>query len=399
MTRFKPLQGMWLCVICVGVALLPGCGGGSSTTTTTPPPTTPNSCSIKVNVLDPPAPTATSFNNFQKTVLSNSAINGVNVVVPWSSIETSQGVYDFSGLDAELPSYEVNGKKVNIIWMAISYGNVNNPTGGVNTSTPAYVFTSSWATSAGATVPQLDVVTCSDYPGNGTASSGYPVVYEAPFRVAYQNFIQAALQHYQGNTNIGYMRFGLSVGGEADAYCVSELQTLPAPNTFVIPTTWENWISTMYTYEKSVLPSPPIQLMQSLNPLQGDSSVLPQFEASNAVQNGFGFGSNGWQASDIAASASNGVCTANWCALFDQYAGQVPLELQTLTPSDPTDPTNLVGNLVQLIPTAVQHHATILELSLQDVELAFDPNYQNQNPTLAPFAAAYSTALSDPCGQ
>jgi hypothetical protein len=412
MKSFKFLQSMWLCAICAGVALFSSCGGGSSSTTLSTTPNPNLSCSIKVNVLRPPAPSDASWSNFQTYVLSSSAINGVDLVVPWSQIETSQGQPNFATLDAELPSYEVNGKKINIIWMAINYGNVNNPQGGVNTSTPAYVFTPQWASSLTPAAPPQDVAYCSNYPGNGTFvdtfanastsgfdSSGYPVVYEAPFRVAYQRFIQAALQHYQGNTHIGYMRFALSVGGEADAYCVPQLEQLPAPNTFVSPTTWENWISTMYTYEKSVLPTPTIQLMQSLNPLQGDPTTLPSFEATNAVSNGFGFGTNGWQKSDI--SASNGTCTADWCALFDKYAGQVPLELQTITITDPTnsDSTNPTGSLVNLIPIAVQHHATILELSLQDVNLALDPNYASQNPSVGAFAGAYKTAVTNACAQ
>jgi len=224
------------------------------------------------------------------------------------------------------------------------------------------------------------------------------VVYEKPFQVAYQKFITAVLNNYKGS-NIGYIRFGISVGNEADATCTDEMALLPAPNTFVDPTTWENWVSTMESYEKSA--GPPVQLMQSLNSLEGDPTVLPPFEAMTAVNNGFGFGNNGLQKSDIAASASGAQCTGDWCALFDTYAGQVPLELQEATPSNPSgsDPTNVTGNLAELIPLAAQHHATILEILVPDLFLAFDPNYVTPDPGDSAFAGAYSAAITNPCAQ
>ncbi len=407
-------RSVWLCVSCAGVAMLPGCGGGSGTKTTPPP--TQTSCSIQVNAFDPPAPSdPNAWNPFKNYILSNPAIHGVDLVVPWNTVETGQpgqtNQYDFSTVDSSFASY--SGKTIDLIFQPISYSNINNPPGGVNTMTPSYVFTTQWASTVGASSPQ-DVAYCPTYPGStgftgpyanaltpGFDSSGYPAVYETPFAVAYQNFISAVLQHYKGNTNIGYMRFGLSVGNETSAYCTAEMQALPAPNTFIGTATWTNWISTMDAYEKGAEPSPPIQLMQSLNKLDTDPTgiAVPDFEASTAVANGFGFGNNGLQKSDIAASASNQPCTGDWCAMFDKYAGQVPLELQEADPSDPSgaDPTNATGNLAQLIPVAVAHHATILEVLMDDLYLAYDPNYAPKYPADSSFSGAYSAALNSPC--
>ncbi len=389
MTSCRPLRRFWLFVICVGLTASPGCGGGTGSS----PRTISTSCSLKINAWDPPTPSDGAWNPFQTYILHNTAVHGVVLNVPWNSIETSQGVYDFSALDALLPSYA--GKEIDLAFQPISYSNLNNPPGGVNTLTPSYVFTSAWASSVGAS--PLDVVTCLPYyPGNGNPTSGFPVVYEKPFQVAYQNFISAVLNHYKGSS-IGYMRFGISVGNEADPYCTAELALLPAPNTFVVPTTWENWVSTMDKFEKSA--GPPVQLMQSLNDLNGDPNVLPPFEAMTAVNNGFGFGNNGLRNSDKANSASGAPCSGNWCALFDQYAGQVPLEVQEAQPSNPSgsDPTNVTGNLADLIPLAVQHHATILEVLMPDLFLAYDPNYVPQNPGDSAYAGAYSAALNAPC--
>jgi hypothetical protein len=407
----RPVQSVLLCASCAGIAILTACGGGSSSTLAISTPTpTPLNCSLQIEAFDPPTPSDNQWNAFQTYVLP--AVSGVDIVVPWNSIETtSQGQYPgFAALDSQFSNYQ--GKKINLIFQPISYSNINNPSGGANIMTPSYVFTSSWATSAGASSPQ-DVAYCATYPGNNTFvnttanastpgfdSSGYPVVYEAPFQVAYQNFISAALQHYKGNSSIGYMRFGLSVGNETDAYCTTQLESLLPPGTD-FTTTWENWISTMDSYEKSVLPNPPIQLMESLNRLDTDptGTAVPDFEAATAVTNGFGFGNNGLQKSDITASASGASCTGDWCAMFDKYAGQVPLELQTATRSDPSgsDPSNPTGNLVDLIPVAAQHHATILEVLMPDLYLAFDPNYAPPNPADLSFAGTYKTTLTS-CG-
>ncbi|MCU1303758.1 MAG: hypothetical protein JWQ87_4042 [Candidatus Sulfotelmatobacter sp.] len=397
MKSFRPFRYVWLYAVCAVLALLPGCGGGRAASLSTPP--VPGSCSLQINVWSPPTPADGTWKAFQTYILPSPAIHGVNINTGWNAIETSQGVYDFSALDGELPNYP--GKEINLVFQPISYSNINNPSGGVNKLTPSYVFTAGWASSQ-ASAP-LDVVSCGPYPGNGTdPTTGYPVVYEKPFQVAYQNFINAVMQHYKGTANIGYMRFGLSVGNETDAYCTAQMQSLPSPNTFSTAA-WENWISTMDSYEKSVLPNPPIQLMESLNRVDTDptGTAFPDFEAATAVSNGFGFGNNGLQKNDIANSASGNSCTGDWCDMFDKYAGQVPLELQTVNASNPSgsDPNNLTGNLLNLIPLAVQHHATILEVLMPDLLLAFDPNFTPQNPADASFAGAYKAALTAPCAQ
>ncbi|HVI08037.1 MAG TPA: hypothetical protein VND65_07050 [Candidatus Binatia bacterium] len=417
-SSFVNVRRLWLCAVCSGLAGLSGCGGGTSSS----PRIVSNSCSIQLEALRPPCPPGVScatlsngnWNNSSfQIILSSPAVSGVNIYIPWNTVETSQQSYDFSSLNQQIAAYSGTNKKVNLMWMAVNYGNVNDLQGGVNTMTPAYVFTTSWANSVGASTPQ-DVAYCEFYPGNGTFvnttanantagfdSTGYPVVYEKPFMTAYQNFIGKVIQQYNGNSAIGYMRFGLSVGDEADAYCTQQLQGLPSPNTFAAdpsPSTWENYVQAMDTFEHRQ--SPAVQLMESMNSLDTDPGVtLPDFEASTAVSDGFGFGSNGWQNSDIQASASGTPCTSDWCTMFDTYQGRVPLELQTATPSDPVDPvgpSNPTGNLADLIPLAVQHHATILELALPDLYLAFDPNYSSPYSS---YHSSYNSALSSPCAQ
>jgi hypothetical protein len=436
MQPLSPLRCACLLTICAGISLLPGCGGSSSHSeeitppTSTPPGAAIAGCQIKqINALKPPCPTGVScvsasctanaiscstlsqgnWSHFSQNILNQSSIYGVNIYVPWASVETSQGAYDFTALDAQVGYYTTNypTKKVNLLWMAVNYGNVNNSAGGVNQMTPAYVFTTSYASSLAAG-PQ-DVAYCSTYPGNGTFSNttanastpgfdstGYPVVYEVPFTTAYQAFIKAVIQHYNGNSTIGYMRFGLSVGDEADPYCTSNLPG------WSYPSTWETYVGGMDLFEAEQ--SPKMQLMESLNSVNGDNATLPPFEATNAVSNKFGFGSNGWQQSDASAIANGNLtnCTADWCALFQQYAPggipEVPLELQTAVPSDESA-SNAVGDLATLISqSAAVNFATILEISQDDLYLAF-------NSTLAPATAnlsesqAYNDAITHPCNE
>jgi hypothetical protein len=434
--------------------LLTGCGGSSSHSEEITPPTSipPGAaiagCQIKqINALKPPCPpgliqactTATctadgvnslscstlsqgNWNHFSQNILSQSSIYGVNIYVPWASVDTGApgtvNEYDYSALDEQVGYYTTNypGKKVNLLWMAVNYGNINNSAGGVNQMTPAYVFSTSWASSAAVqalnnnvpATPQ-DVAYCSSYPGSGTFSNtsaniltqgfdstGYPVVYEAPFMAAYEAFVKNVIQHYNGNSTIGYMRFGLSVGDEADPYCTSNLPG------WSYPSTWETYVGGMVSFEAAQ--SPKMQLMESLNSVNGDNATLPPFEATNAVSNKFGFGSNGWQQSDASAIANDNLtnCTADWCALFQQYAPggipEVPLELQTAVPSDESA-SNAVGDLATLISqSAAVNFATILEISQDDLYLAF-------NSTLAPATAnlsesqAYNDAITHPCNE
>ena len=52
---------------------------------------------------------------------------------------------------------------------------------------------------------------------------------------AWEAFIAAAVVHFNNSPNlsqIGYMRVGRSVGGEAYPYCTGNLELLPAPNTY-----------------------------------------------------------------------------------------------------------------------------------------------------------------------
>jgi len=90
--------------------------------------------------------------------------------------------------------------------------------------------------------------------------------------------------------------------------------------------------------------------------------------------------------------------------LFNRYAGQVPVEVQTLAASNPaggpvkpgipgTGPGSslsmLTGPLPPLLSIALAVHTQIFELYADDCLVAFDPDWAG-NPT---YHAAYASAI------
>jgi hypothetical protein len=221
-----------------------------------------------------------------------------------------------------------------------------------------------------------------------------PDYFRPEFQTNYQAFMAAVVRHYSGNSSIGYIRIGLARGGETypalgfendpTGVCQAAFGGwgLSSASTNV----WTNYLTQMLDYEKTL--NSPIQLMVGLNAIYNDGGV-PDAVAARAVQDGIGIGSQGLQSSDLTNYPD---CTVDWCNLFNQYAGQVPLELQTLTQSDPSG-GGQTGSLVPLLPFAVLHHATIMELYWEDWLTGFDSNFTGYD---AAYATAIQTAAAAP---
>ncbi|HZQ23088.1 MAG TPA: hypothetical protein VFA89_09830 [Terriglobales bacterium] len=375
----------------IATALLTSCGStGKSSTTPNPGPSVANGPNRVYAVFPPVTSNDSNFNDFNAYVLANPNVAGVTVGMPWNAIEsdTTPGSYDFSALDAKLQHFIAAGKTVNLIVEPVREGGVNN-------YTPTYVFGSSWAASVSAA--PLDVVSCNSYPGDGVnLDSGMPVVYEAPFQTAYKNFIAAVVQHYTNNASvpIGYIRFGLVMGGEAAPLCSTQWPGYSQ-------TAFLNYVQDMMRYESSL--NPPMQILANIHFVDSNTNTsYADAEAQYAVQFGFGFGNNGLQKSDIANYGANALCNADWCAMFNKYLSStmsdgkpIQLELQTLGPTDPTG-ASPTGSLADLLPFAAQRHCNLLELWPPDLLLAFDPNYSRTsgaNSAFASFAGDYASAI------
>ena len=255
-----------------------------------------------------------------QTAIQNApTVCGGNIFVVWSQIDSGNGQYNWSPVDTLMAPWIAAGKSVNLIVWGVSDSSSND-------ATPAYVLSD----------PAYQSVSCANE-GTPTLYS-YPVYYSPGYKNNYKTFIQAVLNRYAGNPGVGYIRFGISRGGEAFPTCLTQMMALGGYSTIAqFDAEWESYITEMTDFQQTTLNAIAlssgrvVQLMAALNqygtPVQYN---VTSFEAQNAVSLGFGFGSQGLQLSDIANYNSGQPCSSDWCANFVLWAGEAPLELQTI---------------------------------------------------------------------
>lgn len=367
------------------------------------------------------------ISEYQTDVMPN--VDGVVIVGQWSNIESSNGTdtasggYSWTSFDNTVGTYvgsAVTGwgasKKVGIVLSPVSNG-------GDNSSTPAYVFSTAWATTAGASGP-LDECTCGGYAGDGIPAtacwnistgpatpdySGFPLVFEKPFYVALENFYNNAVSHINAASYapyVAYIRMGLAAGGEEYPYCSANTESYLSISAATFETDWTTYANTMFTYEGGLGSQQPLMAAPNGN---GTNSGVPSdayadTEAADAVAQGLMLGSEGLQSNDTFdtnCSVSGGTSN-DWCYTFQKY-DPVIRELQTLaasTPSENTCTTDYLnsmntqsqntGSLVCLLPF-VEGKANSVELYPNDMFLSYDSNYTGYST----YGSAYSTAISN----
>ncbi len=322
---------------------------------------------VSLELLFPPtSPFQPYYADVQTYLLNNPTVAGVSFWLEWGRVDNgpiANPQYDFSAFDAQIAPWIAVGKKVNIIVWAVSDTPVNN-------ATPQYVFNN---------LGPSNITTC--------GGEKMPNYFQSTFQLPYEAFMAQVVKHYANNGSIGYIRMGLGRGGET--FPAANFGTDPCTNTYInnwgwTDTTWTNYVNAMLNYE-STLKSPK-QMGVGIDSV--DTITMPESEAATAVSLKFGFGNQGFELSDITNYPH---CSSDWCALFDQYTGSVPLELQTIALSDPMNAPP-VGSLVTLLPFAVSHHATVFEIYTYDWLLAFDPNYPGYSTYGAAYAAAFKAA-------
>lgn len=340
---------------------------------------------VSLEVLFPPTNThSNDFQAVQTYLMNNPIVSGGNLAVEWGMIDngpTASTQYDWSSIDSAIAPWVAAGKKVNLIVWANSdsagptcSNGVANTTG--NCGIPTYVWSA---------LGSSNYTVCTTRYGTQRIPN---YMDRAGFQIPYQQFMAATIQKYGSNSNIGYIRFGLGHGGETYPVTGWNSTTTACGKAFaswgVTVTTWETYLAGMLSYEATLGSSK--QLMVGVTPMGAPTTVVPDYVAPLAVPLHVGFGSQGLELSDITNYPN---CTANWCNLFAQYAKQAPLELQTYLQSCP-DNTCTTGSLVDLVPFAVSHHASVLEIYYQDWLLAFDPSY----PGNSQYGAAYAQVLT-----
>jgi len=330
------------------------------------------------NAIGPPMTSASAgWNSFNTYVLNSPLLNGVNPQVSWASIERTQGVYTFSTLDSQLLHFRAANKKINLVFISVAFPYLDT-----NLYTPAYVFTQAWATSVGQAHP-LTVLHCPD-----DSAAGYPVVYQPQFYIAEENFMAHVIAHYANDPDIGYIRFGISTGGEAFPHCISQLPGYT-------DNLWISYVNRMDSFLATQ--NPTMNISCSLDQPGQPSTTridLPQGEAAAAASHSYAIGCNGWEKSDISNYNHGLETTSDYANMFAAYPS-TPHELQTYLQSDPSNASQ-TGALTNLIPFALSVAKTgsgpiYLELYVQDWQIALDPG--NANHLYGP---AYKQLLTAP---
>ena len=275
-------------------------------------------------------------------LLHNPAVCGANFYIVWNQVDRGPAAsprYNWSSIDEQIAPWIAAKKKVNLIIWATTY-NKNA------SATPDYVF---------AKVPS---VTC-------PAFGHVPVFWNPEFMRSYQSFMAAVIEKFGRNPAVGYIRFGLGAGGEIYPACMFFMRDQGFSDN-----TWKKYIFDMLDYEKSL--NSPKQLAVGLN-AYGEPPKLDfaAAVAERAVQNGIAIGNQGLSADDPRDDAAGKPCMADWCRVFRQARGKVPLILQTLGPTHP-DHSGDVGSLVDMLPFAVNQRVQIFEIYLQDWLVAYD---------------------------
>ena len=251
------------------------------------------------------------------------------------------------------------------------------------------------------------------------AAESWIVPYELPYKTAYRSALTALFLHFNAgytvsgspaSSQLGYIRFGHSVGAEAFAYCTSVLSGYSAPYTYTpdsaasapgcTEATCVGWTGDYYAGNMAWAQSqhPFMQIFGPLNQVNSDVTY-GQREATACVAstNGAGFsdglGSQGLSMLDFTPVTGTACSsTSDWCSSFTTYKNYAaPRELQQISISDPNDttcdghcstctapcgiPPGDSGDLTHWLASAVTNHLTVLELYYRDAGLAYDPNY------------------------
>jgi hypothetical protein len=252
--------------------------------------------------------------------------------------------------------------------------------------------------------------------GSDKCGSGIlPIEWRPNFIKAWKDLMREAVAHYGSNGQVAYLRFGLGIGGEnipnhgtKVTSCQAEMTKFgftgvpgvaapwPTPKGGQWPqvsATWIAYLKSMMQFEHSL--SSPKVIGTTISPIMAGPEDFSTADATavNAVGFGIGFGNQGLQKSDpINFAAAQPCLGGNWCNNFVKYRGKVPLELQTLLYSDPTD-ASAVGSLAKTLPFATSLGVEILELYVDDWLCTFDSSWNGTNKHGACASAGYPAAF------
>jgi hypothetical protein len=257
--------------------------------------------------------------------------------------------------------------------------------GSNNFATPPYVMTALGT----------DIVDCyvpanpnANPPTLASGESNVPMFWEQPFGDRYNAFVDAAIAKYGDDSDIGYIRFGMSNGAQSGTtVCFDALlgKGLTEP-------IWDSYITAIATHvagathhTQLVLGLGPFGVPNDPNYPNYSVTDFPDWEATLAASTlGLGIGNQGLDKNDEMDHANHIACAgADWCANFDRYRGVVPLYLQQIGDSCPDD-SCLTGSLASILPFGLAEGAQIFEVYDSDLTIAYD-NDPNDPKALAAY--------------
>jgi hypothetical protein len=277
---------------------------------------------------------------------------GVTIVVRWADVDkgpTAPTRYDWTSVDALAAPWLAAHKVVNLAFEGVG-ANSNG-----SASTPGYVQAS---------------VTRVDCAAPNTPAHN-PVYWDIAYQDAYRAFEFAAVVYANSLDGLGYLRFGIGAGtdshpghGYENAKCGAAWRAAG-----LSPPQWQSYAIAQLDFQASLNSKHP--LVASLNELDPGDSTVPDAVAAEAVKLKFVVGSQVFSRADLANAQKSKPCSGNWCTSFGRSAGQVALQLQLATPTDPNGaaPSADLGSLALF---GLSQQAQIFELRVDEWVLAND---------------------------
>ncbi len=323
---------------------------------------------------------------------------GASIVVVWSDVETSKGIYKWSAIDSLIAPYARPGLHVNLLLSDASEECCTN------TETPTWIFTQEG----------VGQVSCPNQPP-------YPNWLDPTFEQDYKAFIDAMVAHYSSGggdqyaSSIGYMRFGIGAGVEAYPGHLEGANTTPQPclDAWKAATpafSYTAWLQyTLGIVHNLAQQTTDKQLMVSLNYVSMYDSSNPNDAYSYAdavadvaaplgiamgVQNlGISFNGVPVAGANVAPQACEQAAQSEdiyWCQVYMRHNGVVPFEFQPIV--SPISPGGYDVTIAHLFQYGLLNNAQIFEIYPQDWVFKDDPaEYPNFTAaTQAEYSAAFS---------
>jgi hypothetical protein len=191
-----------------------------------------------------------AYGAYNPAALTDSWVQGVDINVNWSSVETAPGVYDWNPLDTEANAWAGQGKHIVLVVRA-----ANETGGGCQAGSAQYL--PGWEITALQNAVGPDGTYC-----DTDLDSLVPDWFSSTFQSDFQAFVSALGAHVSAQSyysSISYVRIGVGLGGEGwylmpngtGSGCSTSPPTTPCQEDFSTDKTWieDNWGYTAQGWE------------------------------------------------------------------------------------------------------------------------------------------------------